>query len=94
MVSLNVDERRQLEDTTAYRMGQVDMSNGRGSSEWVWRLLTTILAGLVSYFTAMGALKEQVVKVETKQQAQFEEIQRSLSEIKQDIRDLRRGGVR
>lgn len=62
--------------------------NGR-MGEWVRWALLLIAAGVVSYFTTIGTLSTQLAMVEERQRNHFDEIQRSLSRIENDVRDLR-----
>lgn len=71
-------------------------SNGNGNTlRWGLPLVTAIVAGLVSYFSAIGAANERIAVVEARQasadvirQTQFDEIQRSLARLEQNLRDL------
>lgn len=46
-------------------------------------------AAIVSYFTAQASVTNRLTAVETTQRLQFEEIQRSLVDIKVDLRDVK-----
>lgn len=49
------------------------------------------LAGLIAYFTAIGTLREEIATVKATEQSHFEEVLRSLTELKVDVRELRAG---
>lgn len=69
-------------------MAEVFGINGK-TGELVRWLLGIVTAALISYYTALGAIENRVTAVETKQEAQFGELQRSFSDIRTDIRELR-----
>lgn len=48
-----------------------------------------ILAGLVAYLTTVGTMQTEIEKVRTTEDAHFNEILRTLQEMKVDIRELR-----
>ena len=66
--------------------------NGKTGEVLRW-LIGGIAAVLIAYYTAQGALENRLTALETKNQALGEEIQRSLTRIETDIRELR-GEVR
>lgn len=53
-------------------------------------LLGLALSALIAYFTATGALREELATVKATTQQQFHEVLRSLARIENDIRELRR----
>jgi hypothetical protein len=66
-------------------------SSGVHKGELLRWIFSILLAGVVSYLTTISTLSIQIARLETRQQSQFEEIQRTLTEIKIDIREFRRG---
>lgn len=54
-------------------------------------LVELSLAGLIAYFTAIGTLREEIATVKATEQSHFEEVLRSLTELKVDVRELRAG---
>lgn len=66
--------------------------NGKTGEVLRW-LLGMVSAALIAYFTAQSAIEQRVTAVETRQSAQYEDLQRQVtdakSDIKADIRELR-----
>lgn len=66
--------------------------NGKTGEVLRW-LIGMAAAALISYFTAQSAIEQRVTAVETRQSAQYEDLQRQVtdakSDIKADIRELR-----
>jgi len=56
--------------------------------KWVVGMFFT---ALVAYFTALGAIDQRVTRVETKEAAHFDEVLRTLTEIKAELVRLRTG---
>lgn len=63
--------------------------NGRRNGEVWWRLAGLALAGLVAYFTAIGAIQVEVNEIKTTENAHFAELLRRVELMQQDIRDIR-----
>lgn len=61
----------------------------RDPVEWLKFLIPLVLSALVAYFTANGAIREEVASVKTKEEAHFEEVLRRLDLIQkwQDRQD-------
>jgi translation initiation factor 2B subunit (eIF-2B alpha/beta/delta family) len=73
--------------------------NGK-TGEFLRYLLGLALAAIVSYYTAMDALKDavsatnsRVSVIESREQQHFEEVQRSLSRIERAIERIEGNGV-
>jgi hypothetical protein len=62
--------------------------NGK-TGEYIRWVLGLILAGLVSYATAMGSIQQEIATVKAKQESQFGEVLRRLEIMQADIRELR-----
>lgn len=52
-------------------------------------VLGLVVTALVSYFTALGAIEQRVTRVETKEEAHFEEVMRQLDRIEAELIRLR-----
>lgn len=52
-------------------------------------IVTALVAGLVAYFTSMTAIDQRVTTVETRESTHFEELQRTLGEMRTDMREIR-----
>ena len=66
--------------------------NGK-TGEIVRYLIGLGVAGVVAYFTAIGALQERVSRVETLEQSHFEEVQRSLQRIERFMERIEATGA-
>lgn len=73
-------------------MGEI---NGRRNGEVWWRLAGLAVAGLVAYFTAIGAIREDVQAVngrvdviEQREESHFDEVQRTLLRIERAVERL------
>lgn len=62
--------------------------NGKSAQILQW-IMTGVIAALVGYYTALGATRERLTAVETREQAHFEEIQRTLADLKADLREVK-----
>ncbi len=62
--------------------------NGKTGEVLRW-LIGGIAAVVIAYYTAQNAMENRLTAVETAQEANFGEIQRSLGRIESDIRELR-----
>lgn len=62
--------------------------NGRTGEllRWVGGLA---MSAIVAYFSAQASVTNRLTAVETTQRLQFEEIQRSLSDLKLDVREVK-----
>jgi hypothetical protein len=60
------------------------------TGEMIRWVLGMALAGFVAYYTAQGALQERISALETTQRLQWEDVQRSLSRIETDLREVKR----
>lgn len=54
--------------------------NGR-TGEWIRWLGGMVVAGIVAYFTAMGAMQKQIAIIDTREQTRWEEVQRTLQRM-------------
>lgn len=54
--------------------------NGR-TGEWIRWLGGMVVAGIVAYLTAMGAMQKQIAIIDTREQTRWEEVQRTLTRM-------------
>lgn len=89
-----VDDIGMADDRRGPDPGRRDGDGGEGArtDSWVRYLIPIIVAGLVAYFTAIGAVRENVAQVKTTEQNHFDEVLRRLALIQawQDRQDGRR----
>lgn len=62
--------------------------NGK-TGEMVRWVIGLVLCGIIAYFTAQSSINARIAVVETSERQHFEEIQRTLVDIKQELRDMR-----
>lgn len=62
--------------------------NGR-TGELVRWVVGLAMSAIVAYFSAQASVTNRLTAVETTQRLQFEEIQRSLSDLKLDVREVK-----
>lgn len=67
------------------------MGGWMAQSDWARYGLGVVVAAVVAYFTTIGAIQVKVAALDIKQQANFEEVLRRIDDLKQDLRELRRG---
>lgn len=64
------------------------MFNGK-TGEYVRWVVGLIVAGTVSYATAMGAIQREIAIIKATQEHHFSEILRRMDVMQQDIREIR-----
>lgn len=62
--------------------------NGKTGEVLRW-ILGLVLAVVVAYYTAIGAINSDISAIKAKQESQFGEVLRRLDSMQTDIRDLR-----
>lgn len=66
--------------------------NGKTGEMLRW-VIGLMIAGLVYYFSGIGALQERVSKVETLEESHFQEVQRSLVRIERFMERIEATGA-
>lgn len=87
MTPLDIDSK--AEQTVIGGLSKLD---GKPGTILMW-LVGLASSAIVGYYSAQAVIENRVTKVETSEGNHFDELQRSLGEMKTDIRDLR-GEVR
>lgn len=66
-------------------------ANGKVVEFVKWALGVVVMV-LVAYYTSLGTINERVTAVETREQAHFEEVMRSLERIEKQVTALQERG--
>lgn len=60
-----------------------------GKTDLLKWLVTLVLAAIVSYFTAVSAMRESIAEVREREDNHFAEVLRRLELLQYDVRELR-----
>lgn len=73
-------------------IGGLSKLDGKGGSILMW-LVGLASSAIVGYYSAQAVIEARVTKIETAESNHFDELRRTIDDVKTDIRDLR-GEVR
>lgn len=62
--------------------------NGKTGEVLRW-VIGSVVAALVSYFTALGAVQQRIERIDTREDAHFQQVMQRLDEMRQDFNGAR-----
>lgn len=62
---------------------------GDGAKEWMFRIGTAFVAALVAYFTAQGTTDTKIQRIDTREEAHFQQIMQRVDDVRGEVNYIR-----